>query len=156
METPVVKTRGRPRKRIREEHLQNGENLKVNGNENGGAHNVESSNNGNDVENLKNSGNSRKRGRPPKRRAVDVRGEAVVGRYVLKEFEGSGVFLGKIVSYDSGLYRVDYEDGDFEDLDSDELREHLIADERQKFVGDLLERRRTLDENVGRKTDVAL
>ncbi|KAL9225620.1 hypothetical protein vseg_001522 [Gypsophila vaccaria] len=132
METPVVRSRGRPRKRRREEDSPIGKSL--------------GANNGNgDVEK---TGGSRRRGRPPKKRVVEMRGEAMVGRYVLKEFDGSGVFLGKIVSCDSGLYRVDYEDGDCEDLDSDELREFVVGDERERFVGELLERRKKLDEAI--------
>ncbi|RVX20088.1 DDT domain-containing protein PTM [Vitis vinifera] len=75
---------------------------------------------------------SERRGR--KRRRIDVqtvavdgqagdetkraRSNVLVGQYVLKEFEGNGIFLGKIMYYDGGLYRVDYEDGDCEDLES--------------------------------------
>lgn len=73
-----------------------------------------------------------------KKRAFETRSMALVGRYVLKEFEGK-VYLGKIVSYDTGLYRVDYEDGDFEDLESGELRE-LILDE--SYIDDDLGRRK--------------
>lgn len=150
MESSGVKSRGRPRKRPREDgqvrENVGGKDIVGKGNGNG---------NGDDEgEGDKNAGSVRKRGRPPKRRAVEIKGDAVVGRYVLKEFEGSGVFLGKIVSYDSGLYRVDYEDGDCEDLDSAELRQYLIGDERQKFVGDLLERKKKLDDNIEQKTGV--
>ncbi|XP_021732830.1 DDT domain-containing protein PTM-like isoform X1 [Chenopodium quinoa] len=154
MECSGGKPRGRPRKRRRGDG-QNGENVDGEGNVQDMVENSNGDcNGGNEGEDGKNAGNFRKRGRPPKRRAVEVKGDAVVGRYVLKDFEGNGVFLGKIVSYDSGLYRVDYEDGDFEDLDSGELREFLIGDERQKFVGELLERKKKLDENVAQKIDV--
>ena len=64
---------------------------------------------------------ARSRGRPRKRRRkdaentpgpdakkqpVETRSLALVGRYVLKEFDGSGIFLGKVVHYEEGLYRV--------------------------------------------------
>ncbi|KAI3989813.1 hypothetical protein MKX01_040783 [Papaver californicum] len=51
-----------------------------------------------------------------------------VGRYVRKEFEGYGDFLGKVVSYTEGFYRVDYEDGDSEDLESDEIFVILVPE----------------------------
>ncbi|KAL9247390.1 hypothetical protein vseg_020826 [Gypsophila vaccaria] len=149
METPVVKSRGRPRKRRREE-LSSGESQKV-GQKVVDDKGFGGSSNGSVREDLKSNGNPRKRGRPPKKRAVEIKGDAMVERYVLKEFGGNGVFLGKIVAYDSGLYRVEYEDGDREDLDSGELREFVIADEQQKFVGEMLERRGKLDEAIIKK-----
>ncbi|CAH9124208.1 unnamed protein product [Cuscuta epithymum] len=79
-----------------------------------------------------------------KKRMVSTRSKVIVGRYVRKEFEGSGTFLGKIVSYDSGLYRVNYEDGDCEDLDSNELKDVLI--EEDALDGNWLERKKILDE----------
>ncbi|KAG9458985.1 hypothetical protein H6P81_003493 [Aristolochia fimbriata] len=60
-----------------------------------------------------------------KRRALG-RGKHLVGRYLEKAFSGSGLFLGKIVSYGRGLYRVNYEDGDFEDLEYGEVVSILI------------------------------
>ncbi|KAH9624079.1 hypothetical protein KSS87_004881 [Heliosperma pusillum] len=154
METPVVKSRGRPRKRRREEDSP------VEGKQ--GVVEVVvgigiiGESNGDDKEDGKNIGSSRKRGRPPKKRAVEMRGEAMIGRYVLKKFDGSGTFLGKIVSFDSGLYRVDYEDGDCEDLDSGELREFVIGDERQRFVGELLERKKRLDDTIEKRSVMKL
>lgn len=146
METPVVRSRGRPRKRKREE-------TQIEGDSKGYIKDVvENKNVPDDVQNT--TGNFRKRGRPPKKKPVEIKGQAMVGRYVLKEFDGSGIFLGKIVSYDTGLYRVDYEDGDFEDLDSGELRVYLIADERGQFVGELLERKIKLDENLAKRTSL--
>ncbi|GLT51296.1 hypothetical protein SLA2020_247160 [Shorea laevis] len=105
----------------------------------------------------------RPRGRPRKRRpedegidaksnsqnkrfAAETRSIALVGRHVLKEFQGSGVFLGKIVSYDSGFYRVEYEDGDCEDLESNELRELILED--AYFDDELIQRRGKLDQLV--------
>lgn len=102
---------------------------------------------------------ARSRGRPRKRRkedennalgsdtkkqAVETRSVALVGRYVLKEFEGSGIFLGKVVHYDQGLYRVNYEDGDSEDLESREVRGCMLGD--NDFDEDLSRRREKLDE----------
>ncbi|KAJ4843599.1 hypothetical protein Tsubulata_029025 [Turnera subulata] len=85
-----------------------------------------------------------------KKQALDFRWRPLVGRYVLKEFEGSGIFLGKIVFYDSGLYRVDYEDGDFEDLESRELRDIILGDD--DFDLELCVRRGKLDEAVAKKS----
>uniref|UniRef100_A0A5B6ZD09 DDT domain-containing protein PTM n=1 Tax=Davidia involucrata TaxID=16924 RepID=A0A5B6ZD09_DAVIN len=87
--------------------------------------------------------------RQTKKRAVETRSKALVGRYVKKEFEGSGIFLGKITYYDSGLYRVDYEDGDCEDLESGEVREFLLGDD--DFDNDLIARKKKLDELVSKK-----
>ncbi|GAB2233927.1 hypothetical protein Drorol1_Dr00003157 [Drosera rotundifolia] len=92
-------------------------------------------------------------GSEPKRRAAaaaaGVAAERMVGRYVMKEFSGSGVFLGKVVEFESGLYRVDYEDGDFEDLERSELGKVLIGEEY--FDEELMRRRRNLDELVAKK-----
>ncbi|KAG9151265.1 hypothetical protein Leryth_002812 [Lithospermum erythrorhizon] len=87
--------------------------------------------------------------RDGKKRVLAVRSMVYVGRYVKKEFEGSGVFLGKIVYYDSGFYRVDYEDGDCEDLESNEVVEFLV--EEIELEGKWLERRKQLDELVLKK-----
>ncbi|KAK7262215.1 hypothetical protein RJT34_29778 [Clitoria ternatea] len=81
-----------------------------------------------------------------KRQAVGTRSIALVGKYVLKEFPGNGVFLGKVVYYECGLYRVNYEDGDFEDLDSSEVRAVLLND--GDFDGGLVQRREKLEELV--------
>lgn len=77
------------------------------------------------------------------------RGKALVDRYVRKEFDGSGLFLGKIVSYDSGLYRVDYEDGDCEDLESSEVKDFLIPE--RDINGEWLERKNKLDAFIASK-----
>lgn len=102
---------------------------------------------------------ARSRGRPRKRRRkdaentpgldakkqpVETRSLALVGRYVLKEFDGSGIFLGKVVHYEEGLYRVNYEDGDSEDLESGELRLLILRD--NDFDEDLDRRKIKLDE----------
>ncbi|GMJ10824.1 DDT-PHD PROTEIN2 [Hibiscus trionum] len=80
-----------------------------------------------------------------KKQVLETRSVAFVGRYVLKEF-GRRAFLGKIVSYDTGLYRVDYEDGDFEDLESGELWELIL--EESYFDVNLSRRKVRLDELV--------
>uniref|UniRef100_A0A7N0U7F0 Uncharacterized protein n=1 Tax=Kalanchoe fedtschenkoi TaxID=63787 RepID=A0A7N0U7F0_KALFE len=103
----------------------------------------------------------RKRGRKRKRKDGDgedgrdgleqrgaARPVALVGRYLKKQFEGRN-YIGKIVSYDSGLYRVEYEDGDCEDLDSGEARPFLIGDDA--FTKTLVNRRRKLDDLISKK-----
>ncbi|TKY48606.1 Nucleosome-remodeling factor subunit BPTF [Spatholobus suberectus] len=105
---------------------------------------------------------ARSRGRPRKRRreedatvAVDSKSLpeakktppiALVGRYVLKEFRRNTVLLGKVVRYERGLYRVVYESGGFEDLDSSEIRRILLLD--SYFDVDLIRRRSELEESV--------
>ncbi|KAF5931088.1 hypothetical protein HYC85_031961 [Camellia sinensis] len=84
-----------------------------------------------------------------KKQAVETRAKAFVGKYVKKEFEGSGIFLGKIVYYDAGLYRVDYEDGDCEDLEGVEVREFLMGDD--DFDDEWMLRKKKLDELIAKK-----
>ncbi|TMW95209.1 hypothetical protein EJD97_009240 [Solanum chilense] len=79
-----------------------------------------------------------------KKRAVGLKPKSLVGRYVRKEFEGNGLFLGKIMLYDSGLYRVEYDDGDSEDLDTGELNEVLVDED--ELVGEWLDRKKKLNE----------
>nr|XP_010313321.1 DDT domain-containing protein PTM isoform X2 [Solanum lycopersicum] len=79
-----------------------------------------------------------------KKRAVGLKPKSLVGRYVRKEFEGNGLFLGKIMLYDSGLYRVEYDDGDSEDLDTGELDEVLVDED--ELVGEWLDRKKKLNE----------
>ncbi|PIA54807.1 hypothetical protein AQUCO_00901001v1 [Aquilegia coerulea] len=77
-----------------------------------------------------------------------------VGRYVKKEFEGYGTFIGKVVSHNDGLYRVDYEDGDFEDLELHEVAEIFVNESdfdeefknRKKQLNELI-RKNKLDES---------
>lgn len=104
----------------------------------------------------------RSRGRPRKRRREDeatVTGDAktlpeakkttpvaLIGRYVLKEFRRNTVLLGKVARYVSGLYRVVYESGGFEDLDSNEIRRILLLD--SYFDDDLIRRKVELEESV--------
>ncbi|XP_024982713.1 DDT domain-containing protein PTM-like isoform X2 [Cynara cardunculus var. scolymus] len=84
-----------------------------------------------------------------KKTAVETRSKVFVGRYVKKEFDGNGVFLGKIVSYDTGLYRVDYEDGDCEDLESGEVKAFIIGD--KDMDDDFHRRKKALDEYILKK-----
>lgn len=84
-------------------------------------------------------------GPDPKRRAASAVPVAMVGRYVLKEFNGRK-FLGKVVYYDTGLYRIEYEDGDQEDLESGELRRIMIDD--GSFAEELDRRRKKLDKMI--------
>lgn len=119
MEPPVVKKRGRPRKRRREEDEKD---AAVDG----------------------------KSGVETKKQAVETKPIALLGRYMLKEFEGNGVFLGKVVYYADGLYRVNYEDGDFEDLESREIRGKLLDD--NDFNGGLSTRRKKLDELISKNS----
>ncbi|CAI0452662.1 unnamed protein product [Linum tenue] len=93
--------------------------------------------------------NDKKTGGALKKRASDIWCKPLLGRFVLKEFEGNGLFLGKIVHYDTGLYRVEYEDGDCEDLDSSELRSIILGD--NDFDDALVARRERLDEILIKK-----
>lgn len=88
-------------------------------------------------------------GQDGKKRAVGLKPKELVGRYVRKEFVGNGLFLGKVMFYDSGLYRVDYDDGDCEDLDLGELKEVLI--EEGELVGEWLDRKKKLNDLVASK-----
>ncbi|XP_047168001.1 DDT domain-containing protein PTM-like isoform X3 [Vigna umbellata] len=110
MEPPVVRSRGRPRKRRREEDGTVAGDPKT---------------------------------FPEAKKAPPV---ALVGRYVLKEFRGNTVLLGKVVRYESGLYRVVYESGGFEDLDSIAIRRILLLD--SYFDDDLIRRKGELEESV--------
>ncbi|XP_077235886.1 DDT domain-containing protein PTM-like [Tasmannia lanceolata] len=57
------------------------------------------------------------------------KGNDLVGSFVKKEFPGNGVFLGKVVNYNRGLYRIKYEDGDSEDLNYREICDILTTEE---------------------------
>ncbi|KAL0709907.1 hypothetical protein Bca4012_016885 [Brassica carinata] len=104
-------------------------------------------------------GRPRKRTRPEDQNGVSNRGKrlalemmkpavprSLLCRYVLKDFDESRVSLGKVVSYSCGLYRVEYEDGDSEDLKSCYLR-HLIIEDSY-FDDELRCRRDQLDEYI--------
>ncbi|AED93946.1 PHD type transcription factor with transmembrane domain protein (PTM) [Arabidopsis thaliana] len=112
----------------------------------------------------------RPRGRPRKRqrleddnRKLNNRGKkqvlevepavpiSLLGCYMLKDFDDNEVFLGKIVSYDTGLYRVIYEDGDCEELESGDLRRLIISD---SYLDDELRvRRKKLDKLILKKEE---
>lgn len=83
------------------------------------------------------------------KRLMATRSLRLVGRYVRKDFQESGLFLGKIMSYDSGLYRVNYEDGDFEDLDSGEVKLFLVED--CDLNGEWCKKKEKLDELLSLK-----
>ncbi|KAI3511874.1 hypothetical protein L1887_19034 [Cichorium endivia] len=84
-----------------------------------------------------------------KKTAGGMRSRVLVGRYVKKEFAGVGVFIGKIVSYDTGLYRVDYEDGDCEDLESGEVKAFIVED--KDMNADFRKRIKVLDQHIVKK-----
>ncbi|XP_024632372.1 DDT domain-containing protein PTM isoform X5 [Medicago truncatula] len=96
----------------------------------------------------------KRRGRPRKQRrkeketvTVELKKPIVlIGRYVLKEFSERVDQIGKVLSYKIGLYRVDYENGDFEDLDSSAIRRILIED--CDFDDDLIRRKNELDQSL--------
>ncbi|KAF7850519.1 hypothetical protein BT93_L5436 [Corymbia citriodora subsp. variegata] len=98
-----------------------------------------------DEENAAASGGGKGSGPDPKKRAVSAVPVAMLGRYVLKEFNGKK-FLGKVVFYDTGLYRIEYEDGDQEDLESGELRRIVLDD--ANFAEELSRRRKKLDKMI--------
>ncbi|KAF3683717.1 putative GABA transporter 1-like [Capsicum annuum] len=83
-----------------------------------------------------------------KKRAVVPRPKVLLGTYIRKEFKGIGIYLGKVISYDTGLYKVVYEDGDFEEMDSSEVKAVLFED---KLNGQWLKRKKKLDKLVARK-----
>ncbi|XP_010454541.1 PREDICTED: DDT domain-containing protein PTM-like isoform X5 [Camelina sativa] len=76
---------------------------------------------------------------------------SLLGRYVLKDFDDCRVSLGKIVSYNTGLYRVEYEDGEFEDLETCSLRQLIIGD--NYFDDELRVRRSKLDDFILKKDE---
>ncbi|CAN1252578.1 DDT domain-containing protein PTM [Linum perenne] len=102
-------------------------------------------------EDEKKENNDKNIGSALKRRAMEIWSKPLVGRFVMKEFEGNGIFLGKIVQYDTGLYRVEYEDGDCEDLDSGELRSIIVGD--NDIDDGLVGRMRRLDELLVKKNE---
>lgn len=69
-----------------------------------------------------------------------------VGSYVKKEFNGHGVFIGKVVKFSDGLYNIVYEDGDSEDLENDEIVEILIN--VSEFDDEFKVRKKKLDDLV--------
>ncbi|KAL6563659.1 hypothetical protein OROGR_002618 [Orobanche gracilis] len=79
---------------------------------------------------------------------VKTRSLRLVGRYVLKEFQYSGVFLGRIMLYKSGFYRINYENGNFENLDSSEVKTLLVED--GDLTGEWFERKKKLDNSLNK------
>jgi hypothetical protein len=61
---------------------------------------------------------------------------SLIGRKVLKEFKGFGIFSGKVVSYSSArrFYKIVYDDGDREELDINEIRQILVGMEETSRV----------------------
>ena len=49
-----------------------------------------------------------------------------IGRMVAKDFPGQGTFTGKVASFAVPYYRIEYTDGDHEDVDESELRNILV------------------------------
>jgi hypothetical protein len=85
-----------------------------------------------------------------KRQPLEAKPIKLVGRYVLKEFPKNGIFLGKVVYYDTDLCMMNYEDGDFDDLESGEIRPILIRDEG--FDAGLVKRRTKLEKVVAKNS----
>lgn len=70
-----------------------------------------------------------------------------------KQFEGYGVFIGKVVSLTDGLYRIVYEDGDSEDLETDEIAGILVN--VSEFDEEFRARKKSLEELInGKQEDV--
>ncbi|XP_015873533.3 DDT domain-containing protein PTM [Ziziphus jujuba] len=116
MEAPVVRSRGRPRKR------------RINEDANGA--------------------DGGKAGPEAKKRVVEMVPISLLNRFVLKEFKSNGIFIGKVVYYADGFYRVVYEDGDYEDLDSREVKGILLGE--NYFDDDLRSRSKKLEDLVMR------
>ncbi|KAI3683586.1 hypothetical protein L1987_84094 [Smallanthus sonchifolius] len=104
---------------------------------------------------VKRRGRKRKRkdgedgGKTAKKIVVGARSLVFIGRYVKKEFDESGEFLGKIVSYDTGLYRVEYEDGDCEDLETREVKGLLVGENEMDAA--FRKRKKSLDVSILKK-----
>ncbi|XP_075075568.1 DDT domain-containing protein PTM isoform X3 [Nicotiana tabacum] len=87
--------------------------------------------------------------RDGKKWVVALTSKALLGRYVRKEFKDNGIYLGKIIFYDTGLYKVFYEDGDCEDFDSTEVKAVLLEDD--DLNGQWLDRKKKLDDLVANR-----
>lgn len=79
-----------------------------------------------------------------KKKVVGTKPFKLVDRYVQKDFQGTGVLLGRVMLYNSGLYTVKYEDGHCEDLNSSKVKALLVED--GNLTGEWLERKEILDE----------
>ncbi|KAK1426249.1 hypothetical protein QVD17_14919 [Tagetes erecta] len=84
-----------------------------------------------------------------KKSVVGMRSLVLIGRYVKKEFDESGEFVGKIVSYDTGLYRVVYEDGDYEDLETREVKGLIVWEDEMDAAFN--KRKKLLDKYILKK-----
>lgn len=84
-----------------------------------------------------------------KRRSIGTRSKALLGSYVRKDVEGTGVLLGKVVECDKGEYRVIYHDGDCEYMGHRKVRQILTRD--SDFDKKLLVKRKELDELILKK-----
>ena len=84
---------------------------------------------GNEGEETRNR-RKRRRGRKPH----GMKEARPLGRDVRKRFLGYGVFSGKVVSYnpDSGLYGIEYEDGEYEELDELKVQSVLVPHHENK------------------------
>lgn len=87
--------------------------------------------------------------RDGKKWVVALTSKALLGRYVRKEFKDNWIYLGKIIFYDTGLYKVVYEDGDCEDFDSTEVKAVLFEDD--ELDGQWLGRKKKLDKLVANR-----
>ena len=69
-----------------------------------------------------------------KERTEGMKEARPLGRDVRKRFLGYGVFSGKVVSYnpDSGLYGIEYEDGEYEELDELKVQSVLVPHHENK------------------------
>jgi len=98
----------------------------------------------------------KRRGRPWKQRrkeketgTVEMKKVIVlIGRYVLKEFLESVLQIEEVMNYKIGLYRVEFENGVFEELDSSVIRRILIED--SDFDYDLIRQKKELDQSFGK------
>ncbi|KAL8029669.1 hypothetical protein ABFX02_14G240300 [Erythranthe guttata] len=77
-------------------------------------------------------------------KVVVTRALKLVGRYVQREFKGSGILLGKIVLYGSGSYGINYENGHHESLNCGKVKEILVDD--GDLTGEWSEKKEKLDE----------
>ncbi|XP_045802851.1 DDT domain-containing protein PTM-like [Trifolium pratense] len=102
---------------------------------------------------------SKRRGRPCKQRRKrneTVTDEskiskpiALIGRYVSKKLSKNAVCIGKVISYKIGIYRVEFEGGICEELNSSEIRKIMLED--FDLDHDLIRRKNELDESLMRK-----
>ena len=87
----------------------------------------------------------------PREQRHSLQPQDYVGRYLLKEFPGHGVFSGKIVEFrettdNTVLYKIKYSDGDEEELSADELEKQLSRSAKLERRVPIIDR--PPDENV--------